>query len=106
MILVTVTFQLHIQDRFLQPLLRPASAAMVRRPHFPNTVEGIAALAAFCQAHQIDLVAMEATGGYEKQAQAQLSNRACRWLSLTRVRYAGSPTTWGKSRRPIGWTQA
>jgi hypothetical protein len=34
---------------------------------FPNTAEGIAALAAFCQAHQVDLVAMEATGGYEQR---------------------------------------
>jgi transposase len=30
---------------------------------FANTVEGIAALAAFCHAHQVELVAMEATGG-------------------------------------------
>jgi len=34
---------------------------------FPNTAEGIAALAAFCQAHQVEGVAMEATGGYEQQ---------------------------------------
>ena len=40
---------------------------------FPNRAEGIAALAAFCQAHQTGLVAMEATGGYEQQAFAQLS---------------------------------
>lgn len=40
---------------------------------FPNTTEGIAALAAFCRAHQAELVAMEATGGYEQQAFAQLS---------------------------------
>ncbi len=40
---------------------------------FPNTAEGIAALGAFCQAHQAELVAMEATGGYEQQAFAQLS---------------------------------
>lgn len=40
---------------------------------FPNTPEGIAALEAFCQAHQVELVAMEATGGYEQQAFAQLS---------------------------------
>ena len=37
--------------------------------------EGIAALAAFCQAHQVELVAMEATGGYEQQAFAQLSEQ-------------------------------
>jgi transposase len=39
---------------------------------FPNTAEGIAALAAFCQAHQVELVAMEATGGYEQRALALL----------------------------------
>jgi transposase len=42
---------------------------------FPNTPEGIAALGAFCQAHQAELVAMEATGGYEQQAFAQLSEQ-------------------------------
>ena len=40
---------------------------------FPNTTDGIAALGAFCEAHQVELVAMEATGGYEQQAFAQLS---------------------------------
>jgi transposase len=30
---------------------------------FANNSEGIAALAAFCHAHQVELVAMEATGG-------------------------------------------
>ncbi|MGB6742032.1 MAG: IS110 family transposase [Terracidiphilus sp.] len=42
---------------------------------FPNNPEGIVALAAFCQAHQVELVAMEATGGYEQQAFAQLSQQ-------------------------------
>jgi len=42
---------------------------------FPNNPDGIAALGAFCQAHQADLVAMEATGGYERQAFAQLSEQ-------------------------------
>jgi len=40
---------------------------------FANTPEGIAELAAFCQIHQVTLVAMEATGGYEQRAFAQLS---------------------------------
>ena len=40
---------------------------------FPNNPEGVATLAAFCHAHQVELVAMEATGGYEQQAFAQLS---------------------------------
>ena len=39
---------------------------------FPNTTTGIAALAAFCRQHNVELVAMEATGGYEKQPFAQL----------------------------------
>jgi len=42
---------------------------------FANNPEGIAALGAFCQVHQVDLVAMEATGGYEQQAFAQLSEQ-------------------------------
>lgn len=40
---------------------------------FSNTAEGIASLAAFCRTHAVELVAMEATGGYEQQAFAQLS---------------------------------
>ena len=40
---------------------------------FPNTPEGIAGLAGLCHAEAIELVAMEATGGYEQQAFAQLS---------------------------------
>jgi transposase len=42
---------------------------------FSNTAEGIAALRALCQAHQVELIAMEATGGYEQQAFAQLSEQ-------------------------------
>ncbi len=40
---------------------------------FANTPDGIAELAVFCQTHQVALVAMEATGGYEQRAFAQLS---------------------------------
>ena len=43
--------------------------------HFPSTPEGIEALAAFCAAHGVELVAMEATGGYEKQPFALLWGR-------------------------------
>jgi transposase len=46
---------------------------------FANTPDGIAELAAFCQQHGIELVAMEATGGYEKQAFALL------WAHRVRV---------------------
>jgi transposase len=45
---------------------------------FPNNREGIAALGTFCQAHQAELVAMEATGGYEQQAFALLSEQGLR----------------------------
>jgi transposase len=40
---------------------------------FFNHVEGIAQLVAFCHAHQVELVAMEATGGYEQRPFAHLS---------------------------------
>jgi transposase len=39
---------------------------------FLNTAEGIEALAAFCRVHQVNLVVMEATGGYERQPFGQL----------------------------------
>ncbi len=39
---------------------------------FPNTPEGSAELTAFCRQHGVELVAMEATGGYEKQSFALL----------------------------------
>lgn len=39
---------------------------------FANNSEGIGALACFCQQQGVELVALEATGGYEKQAFAQL----------------------------------
>jgi transposase len=42
---------------------------------FPNSGEGFAALADLCHAYQVELVAMEATGGYEQQAFAHLSQR-------------------------------
>jgi transposase len=42
---------------------------------FSNDAEGIGALCSFCLSHDVDLVAMEATGGYEQQAFAQLSGQ-------------------------------
>src|ERR1700677_5302356 len=39
---------------------------------FSNEPEGIAKLAEFCRSHEVDLVAMEATGGYEKKPFALL----------------------------------
>jgi transposase len=40
---------------------------------FDNTPEGIVQLATFCRQHQVHLVAMEASGGYEKLAFALLN---------------------------------
>ncbi len=40
---------------------------------FGNTAAGIAELAAFCRQHEAELVAMEATGGYERKAFLLLS---------------------------------
>ncbi|MHB1702079.1 MAG: IS110 family RNA-guided transposase [Acidobacteriaceae bacterium] len=42
---------------------------------FANTSSGIAELADFCRSRQVDLVAMEATGGYERQPFALLSGQ-------------------------------
>jgi transposase len=42
---------------------------------FANNAEGIAQLAAFCHTHHAEMVAMEATGGYEQRAFAQLSEQ-------------------------------
>ncbi len=42
---------------------------------FANTDKGIAALVQFCRERQVELVAMEATGGYEQQALALLSEQ-------------------------------
>ena len=42
---------------------------------FANTQDGIAELAAFCQSQGVELIAMEATGGYEQRAFAQLSEQ-------------------------------
>lgn len=39
---------------------------------FAVSTEGIADLIAFCQAHQVSLVVMEATGGYERRPAGQL----------------------------------
>jgi transposase len=39
---------------------------------FPNTVAGIADLLRLCREHQVDLVAVEASGGYERRIHGQL----------------------------------
>ena len=56
----------------LRIVWKPASAGRARGV-VPQRHEGIAALAGFCREHEVALVAMEATGGYEQRAFAQLS---------------------------------
>lgn len=58
-----------VASRTLEASIRPGGAQAV----FPNQPEGIRQLAAFCQQHHVELAAMEATGGYEQQVFAQLS---------------------------------
>ena len=60
-----------VASKFLEARIGQQGAAR----SFANNSEGIAALGAFCQAHLAELVAMEATGGYEQQALAQLSEQ-------------------------------
>lgn len=57
-----------VSSTSLDAFVRPSGPAR----SFNNTAEGIAELAAFCRQQSIELVAMEASGGYEKQAFALL----------------------------------
>jgi transposase len=57
-----------------------ASATLIARigrtgawREFANSLEGISELADFCQSQGVELVAMEATGGYEKRSYVQLT---------------------------------
>jgi transposase len=43
--------------------------------HFANTPAGIAQLASFCRTHGVELVAIEATGGYEQAVFTQLTGQ-------------------------------
>lgn len=52
-----------VAARTLDARIAPGGAART----FPNTPGGCAALARFCRENQVDLVALEATGGYEQQ---------------------------------------
>jgi transposase len=60
-----------VSSKTLDAVIRPSGVT----GSFPNNLEGIDALAAFCREHQVSLVAMEATGGYERQAFALLSQQ-------------------------------
>jgi transposase len=63
------------------------------RGSFRNDAAGIAALATFCRQHRVELVAMEATGGYERKAFLLLSEQGvpCAVTNARQVRlYAES----------------
>jgi len=59
-----------VSSATLDAQIRPGSI----EGQFSATTEGIAALAAFCRQHGVELVVMEATGGYEKRAYTLLWN--------------------------------
>lgn len=67
----------------LDAFVAPGAAAS-----FANDAEGIAALLAFCRRHGAELVVMEATGGYERQAFLLLweSGMACALVNPLSVR--------------------
>jgi transposase len=54
-----------VSSEWLDAHVRAASGEFGR---FENSVAGIAALQAFCRKHEVGLVVMEATGGYERLA--------------------------------------
>ena len=49
--------------------------------HFDNDAEGIVQLAEFCQLHQVHLVVMEATGGYEQLVFGCFGPAGSKWPS-------------------------
>ena len=53
-----------VSKAWLDAHFAPAGACQ----RFSNDAEGIAALARFCRQHAVQLVAMEATGGFERTA--------------------------------------
>jgi transposase len=72
------------------------------RGSFKNDAAGIAALAAFCRQHRVELVAMEATGGYERRAFLQLweQGQPCAVTNARQVRqYAEAMSVLEKTDR-------
>ena len=86
-----------VDSRFLQARIGPNGPA----GRFANTAKGIAKLAEFCHQHQVELVAMEATGGYEKRPFALLWAQGIAWLFLTLVLCATLPKVWVGWKKPI-----
>jgi transposase len=58
-----------VSAAWLDACVRPAGAFA----RFANTAEGIEALSEFCRQHGVELVVMEATGGYERLAIGMLA---------------------------------
>ena len=69
--MIRIVCGIDVSSKFLQASIGHEGVSGI----FPNTPDGIAALALFCATHQVDLAAMEATGGYERRAFAQLSGQ-------------------------------
>jgi len=71
--------ELFVEWMFLPSLLEAFVAPKGATGCFHNTVEGITALLEFCQQQQVELVAMEATGGYEKKQRRGCGRKEWEW---------------------------
>ena len=71
-----------------------------------NSPEGIAQLADFCESQQVELVAMEATGGYEQRAFAQLSEHSLPVAIVNPRAVRQFAQSMGSLERPTPSTQA
>jgi transposase len=70
---------------------------------FSNTKAGIFQLAEFCRVHQVELVAMEASGGYERLALLLLSAEQIPVAILNPGQYGSLPRRWAIWKRPMRW---
>jgi transposase len=67
---------------------------------FKRSEAGIAELVAFCKHHEVGLVVMEATGGYERLPFGLLWTAGLPVAIVTLARCAASPRRWESSRKP------
>ncbi len=84
------------EDR-LDIAVRPSGEAFVVERNPRGLVELVARLRELSP----DLIALEATGGYETVVAAALAGAACRLLSSTQRRSAPLPERWENAPRPI-----
>jgi transposase len=65
----------------------------VGRVEVDNDTAGIAELAGFCREHTVELVVMEASGGYERRAFVELWEKkgiSCALIEAVRVAWLGN----------------